>query len=268
MKTEIIDWADVEPAAEMPMVHWLAMMTMAQREADLLPPHIGEDLADRTSRADRFCMSLDVKLSRDRLGQTASAAPGAVMKRPREGRPGRQKLSDLVDRGTPETRRKLRADEMAKLHRQGAVDDVHMTAADQIAQVREALGRGLTPGAAPISTRVQGGVAWRDPISRMTQSEQAWWRLRYRPWLIDLIADPITRETKTKRQKFYCAVGLTMAVVCENWTIQEAEQYCGLPTRKGMGRVILRIALDRYALMAGMRSGERMAETRAFENAA
>lgn len=143
-----------------------------------------------------------------------------------------------------------------------------MTAADQIAQVREALGRGLTPGAAPISTRVQGGTAWRDPISRMTQSEQAWWRLRYRPWLVDLIADPVTRETKTKRQKFYCAVGLTMAVVCENWTIQEAEEYCGLPRKMGFGRVILRIALDRYALIAGMRAGERMAETRAFEKAA
>lgn len=270
MKTEIVDWAEVEPAAEMPLPHWLAMLTMGEREAELLPPWMDEGLADRTSLDDRRRMLLDVKLSRDRLVQTACAMPGAQLRRVTKRKaPARgQRLSDLVDRGTPETRKKLRADEMEKLRRQGAVDDVHMTAAEQIAQVREALGRGLTPGAAPISTRVQGGTAWRDPLSRMTGVEQSWWRLRYRPWLIDLVSDPITRETKTKRQKFYCSIGLTMAVVCENWTIQEAEQYCGLPKKMGFGRIILRIALDRYALISGLRSGERMAETRAFEDAA
>lgn len=211
---------------------------------------------------------LRVKISRERLAQAAPAFPGYVPQKPvkRRGR-NAHKVGEAIDRGTAETRAKLKADQVQTLFRRGTLDKVHVEAAERIAAVREALGRGLAPGAAQIGDRVQGGGAFRDPLQRMSEREGRWWLGEYRPWLADLVSDPICRVTKTKRQVFNCSIGFTMAVVVENWCLADAEDYCRIPRNMGVGAVLLRIALDRYALIAGLRNGAKVNEIAAFEKA-
>lgn len=255
MKTEIIDWTGVEAASPYPLPVWLDLLTAGERAA-------------RDRRIESAMRMGFVKMSRETLAQTAPAFPGFVSRKPvkRRGR-NAHKVGEAIDRGTAETRAKLKADQVQALFRRGTLDKVHVEAAERIAAVREALGRGLAPGAAQIGDRVQGGGAFRDPLQRMSEREGRWWLGEYRPWLADLVSDPICRVTKTKRQVFNCAIGFTMAVVVENWCIEEAEDYCKLPRNLGVGRCILRIALDRYALIAGLRSGAKVNEIAAFEKA-
>jgi len=256
MKTEIIDWTGVEAPSAYPLPAWLDLLSASER-------------GERDKRIASAARMGFVKISQERLAQTAPAFPGFVSRKPvkRRGK-NAAKVGEAVDRGTPQTRAKLKTDQVQALFRRGTLDQVHVAAADRIASVREALGRGLTPGAAVIGTRVQGGAAFRDPMQRMNEREGKWWLEEYRPWLADLVSDPIYRETKTKRQVFYCAIGFTMAIVVDNWCLADAEDYCGIPRNMGVGAVLLRIALDRYALIAGMRAGEKTSGIRAFEKVA
>ncbi|MFN4229831.1 hypothetical protein [Parvibaculum sp.] len=255
-KTEIIDWSGVEAPSAWPLPVWLDLLTSAER-------------GERDKRMASAVRMGFVKVSRETLAQTAPAFPGYAARKPvkRRGK-NAHRVGEAIDHGTAQTRAKLKADQVKSLYRRGTLDQVHVTAAERIAAVREALGRALTPGAALISDRVQGGGAFRDPLQRMGEREGRWWLNEYRPWLLDLVNDPIIRETKTKRQVFYCAVGFTMAVVVDNWCVQEAEEFCRLPTKKGIGQVLLRIALDRYALIAGLRSGEKTSGFAGLDEAA
>lgn len=255
MKTEEIDWTGVEAASPYPLPVWLDLLTAGERAA-------------RDRRIESAARMGFVKVSRETLAQTAPAFPGFTSRKPvkRRGR-NAHKVGEAVDRGTAETRAKLKADQVQALFRRGTLDKVHVEAAERIAAVREALGRGLAPGAAQIGDRVQGGAAFRDPLQRMSEREGRWWLAEYRPWLADLVSDPICRVTKTKRQVFNCAIGFTMAVVVENWCLADAEDYCRMPRNMGVGAVLLRIALDRYALIAGLRSGAKVREIAAFEKA-
>lgn len=270
-KTEIIDWSGVEAPSAWPLPVWLDLLTSAER-------------GERDKRAEAARRMGFVKISRDRLAQTAPAFPGYASPKPAKRRASTKKAGKAKkgkgeasaadidgegkDRGTAQTRAKLKADQVQSLYRRGTLDRVHVEAAERIASVREALGRGLTPGAALISDRVQGGGAFRDPLQRMGEREGRWWLQEYRPWLLDLVNDPIIRETKRKRQVFYCAIGFTMAVVVDNWCIADAEDHCRIPRNMGLGAVLLRIALDRYALIAGLRSGEKTRDFAGFEKAA
>lgn len=255
MKTEIIDWTGVEAQSPFPLPVWLDLLTSAERR----------DLDHRLASAQRMGF---VKVSQDRLAQTAPAFPGFTSRKPvrRRGRTT-HRAAEAIDHGTPETRAKLKVDQVQSLYRRGTLDQVHVAAAERIAAVREALARGLSPAAAQLGDRVQGGGAFRDPLQRMSEREGRWWLGEYRPWLADLVNDPIVRVTKTKRQVFNCAIGFTVAVVVENWCLADAEDHCNIPRNMGVGAVLLRIALDRYALIAGLRSGEKLNEIAAFEKA-
>ncbi|MDP3327851.1 hypothetical protein [Parvibaculum sp.] len=273
MKTEIIDWTGVEAPTDFALPVWIDLLTSVETTGI----HPGALRPDLTLDQHRSTM-LRVKISRARLAQTAPAFPGYASQKPekRRGavkRPGKgggknaDKVAPGDDTGTPQTRKKLKADQVDALYRRGTLDLVHVAAAERIATVREALGQGLTPGAVQIGERVQGGGLFRDPLQRMSQTEGRWWLDEYRPWLVDLVSDPIERVTATKRQVFNCAVGFTMAVVIENWCVADAEDYCRIPRNHGLGTVLLRIALDRYALIAGLRSGAKASETAAFAKA-
>lgn len=255
MRTEFIDWTGVETQSPFPLPVWLDLLTSAERR----------DLDDRLASARRMGF---VKVSRERLAQTAPAFPGFVSRKPvrRRGR-NAHRAAEAIDQGTAETRAKLRVDQVQSLYRRGTLDQVHVAAAERIAAVREALARGLSPAAAQLGDRVQGGGAFRDPLQRMSEREGRWWLGEYRPWLQDIVNDPIVRVTKTKRQVFNCAIGFTMAVVVDNWCIEEAEDYCRMPRNLGVGRCVLRIALDRYALIAGLRIGVKVNEIAGFEKA-
>lgn len=255
MRTEFIDWTGVEAQSAFPLPVWVDLLTSGERH----------EMDRRRAAAQRMGF---VKVSRERLAQTAPAFPGFVSRKPvrRRGRNG-HKVAEAIDQGTPETRAKLKVDQVQSLYRRGVLDQVHVAAAERIAAVREALARGLSPAAAQLGDRVQGGGAFRDPLQRMSEREGRWWLDEYRPWLADLINDPIVRETKTKRQVFNCAIGFSMAIVIENWCLADAEDYCNIPRNMGLGAVLLRITLDRYALIAGLRSGEKLNEIAAFEKA-
>ncbi|MBX3488881.1 hypothetical protein [Parvibaculum sp.] len=257
MKTEIIDWTGVVAPSGFPLPVWIDLLTSGERGA----------VERRGAAAVRMGF---VKVSEARLMNAAPAFPGFQAGRPpkRRGR-NAHKVAAAVDRGTPETRAKLRADVVAGLFRRAALDAVHVTAANRIASVREALGRGLTPGAVQLGERVDGGGGqFRDPMARMSASEGRWWLGEYRPWLLDLVGDPPVRVTARKRQVMLCAIGLTMAVVVDNWGVQEAEEFCGLPRKMGVGQALLRVALDRYALIAGLRSGAKITEFAGLSDAA
>lgn len=264
--SEIINWAGVEAPSPFPLPAWIDLLASGERAGI----HPGALRADKTL-AEHHEILLKIKLSRERLAQAAPAFPGYAAQKPakRRGR-NAHKVGGAVDRGTPETRAKLRADVVAGLFRRSALDAVHVTAAVRIGAVREALGRGLTPGAVQLGERVDGGggTMFRDPMARMSASEGRWWLGEYRPWLLDLVGDPPVRVTARKRQVMLCAVGLTMAVVIDNWGVQEAEEFCGLPRKMGVGQALLRIALDRYALIAGLRSGAKITEFAGFSDAA
>lgn len=170
---------------------------------------------------------------------------------------GVREIDSAVDRGTAETRGKLRADVIGKLHDGGHLRDEHVTAAEEISQLVMAFMRGLFPSSRPLDgTRGGGGKGARqflDPADRLNLWEARKWSQCYAPWSREMGAQWIScRRGRLNR------LGLVWAVVLDNIGPRQLEQTHGM--RHGTARKVLAEALWRYAEISGIWRGRRWGE--------
>ena len=182
-----------------------------------------------------------VKISQDRLAQAVRGLPAFD-----QDRTARQQSAGAA---TPQTLGKLKKDVCLKLLGKGILENEHLTAVEEMRDVSEAftLSGGIPSWA---RDRVDGGGVFQDPLDRISPSVRRMWKLCYRPWLLDLVQDPIRRETRSGTHVYVGAPGFVYAVVVDNIGLQQAERGLGLPVRMGYGGLILRFALDRYCELA------------------
>lgn len=208
-----------------------------------------------------------VRASRARLDAARGTMPGLQPRYlvPTDG--GRLEAMTAEERqaepATPQTRRKLRASVIDRLHRQGALSDLHVRAAEEIESVWMALGRSLQPRGSTYEARVSGG-GWREPLERLSAREYEALTRRYGPWVRDLQAAPIRYESSRQKVIYSCASGIAVAVAVHNAGLSEIEHECRFPRDKGHVQMILRIALDRYSWLAGWHRGEKIEVFSAF----
>lgn len=129
---------------------------------------------------------------------------------------GVREIDGPVDRGTPETRGKLRADVIRKLHRQGHLRDEHVAAAEEISRLVLAFMRGLFPSSRPLDGTRGGGAKravrrYLDPADRLSLWEARQWSQAYAPWSREMGAEWVAcRRGRLNR------LGLVWAVVLDN----------------------------------------------------
>lgn len=212
--------------------------------------------------AQRYGQGL-AKVAKQRLAAAGAALPG-LRPRDAEGLTAEERRAGAA---TPQTRAKLKADVILKLYRQGRIEQAHVRAAEEIRDVYEGLARGMQP-ATHVVMRVDGGQ-WRDPLQRMTSWERDRFDARYLPWLLDLVTGPPERQRGQRRVVYRCALWLAMAVVVHNHGVKSAARRCRIDhLQNGMGTALLRIVLDRYAMLAGFRAGENLNENLELNRAA
>lgn len=144
------------------------------------------------------------------------------------------------DRGTPETRRKVRACVVSEYVHRGQLRPHHDVAAGELRMVWHAIQRGLFTGCAGFEPSI-GGNGFVDPIDRMTEYERGCWERHFGPWMTWAARRQVGSTTMAD---------VIMAVVVDNERVRELEGRL----RLGHGRVMraLRTGLDRYAEIAGM----------------
>jgi hypothetical protein len=171
---------------------------------------------------------------------------------------GVREIDSPVDRGTDQTRAKLRADVIGKLHDGGHLRDEHVTAAEEISQLVLAFMRGMFPSSRPLDGTRGGGNKggtrqFLDPADRMNLWEARKWSECYAPWSREMGAQWVScRRGRLNR------LGLVWAVVLDNVGPRQLEQTHGM--RHGTARRILAEALWRYAEISGIWRGRRWEE--------
>ncbi len=98
----------------------------------------------------------------------AQQAQDARRRRQRLGL-GVREVDSPVDRGTPETRAKLRADVIKKLHNGGHLRDEHVAAAEEISRLVLAFMRGLFPSSRPLDGTRGAGAKGSAPGASSTR---------------------------------------------------------------------------------------------------
>ena len=116
----------------------------------------------------------------------AQRAQAAHQQRVRLGL-GVREVGSPVDHGTDQTRAKLRADVIGKLHDGGHLRDEHVAAAEEISRLVLAFMRGLFPSSRPLDGTRGGGTkggsqSFLDPADRMNLWEARKWSECYAPW--------------------------------------------------------------------------------------
>lgn len=171
---------------------------------------------------------------------------------------GVREVENQVDRGTAQTRAKLRTDVIRKLHDGGHLRDEHVTAAEEISRLVLAFMRGMFPSSRPLDGTTGGGNkrgprSFLDPADRMNLWEARKWSECYAPWSREMGAAWVScRRGRLNR------LGLVWAVVLDNAGPRQLEQTHGM--RHGAARKILAEALWRYAEISGIWRGRRMDE--------
>lgn len=203
---------------------------------------------------------LAVKLAKARLRDAALAMPC--------WHPDKRRLAIEAGNATPETRAKVKRDVCESLvkRKQPLLDKEHLLAVEEIRDIHAAWARiGYASG--NFAMRVDGGKMG-DPLDRIPARVARAYQRNYLPWLRELAAEPIEQETPQLRRVFLCAPLFAVAIVVDNLGLNDAERRFGFPRDKGLGGVVLRIALERYLLWMQMKRLDKAAETRAFDEAA
>jgi len=165
---------------------------------------------------------------------------------------GVREIDSPVDRGTEQTRAKLRTDVIGKLRDGGHLRDEHVAAAEEINRLVLAFMRGLFPSSRPLDgTRGGAGKGARhflDPADRMNLWEARKWSECYAPWSREMGDQWLScRRGRLNR------LGLVWAVVLDNMGPRQLEQTHGM--RHGTARKVLAEALWRYAEISGIWGG-------------
>lgn len=200
-----------------------------------------------------------VKQSKERMRSAALALPALD--------PGKRQRLFEAGEATPETRAKRRSDVCLGLLRRELLDKEHLTAVEEMREIHWAWSKvGYASGM--LGMRVDGGKGPGDPLDRIPEHVARTYQLIYLPWLRELVDDPITQRTATMERRFVIAPALVALVVIDNVGLNAAEKRCGVPKDKGLGSIVLRIALERYLDWKANRPRDETAETQAFGNAA
>lgn len=145
---------------------------------------------------------------------------------------------------TPETVAKLKTDSVRKLVGRG-ITEPQWEAAQEIRHIREALGRGLFPcrTLGKEMDMVRSSDGFRDPLDRLTRSEERMYYDHYRPWIKE--AEQAARFGKGQ----ITFLNVIEVVVIDNYAVRAADKMLGI--RNGSAQDILRQSLQRYAEIAG-----------------
>jgi hypothetical protein len=184
----------------------------------------------------------------------AQRAQAAHQRRVRLGL-GVREVDSPVDRGTEQTRAKLRTDVICKLHDGGDLRDEHVAAAEEINRLVLAFMRGLFPSSRPLDGTRGGGAKggtrrFLDPADRLSLWEARKWSECYAPWSREMGEAWVScRRGRLNR------LGLVWAIVLDNMGPRQLEQIHGM--RHGTARKVLAEALWRYAEISGIWRGRR-----------
>lgn len=154
----------------------------------------------------------------------------------------RQPVVERID-ATPETRKKLRFDVIARLQHTGQLRSEHILAAQEIRTVWEALTRGIFHGLSdtPHQPHMRAGAS--DPLDRLSEAEEIMWRTRYRPWTHEMATAVFGGAHVTRLQ-------LVLDIVVDNYGLREVEEMYKMQRGTSATRH-LKAALHRYAEIAG-----------------
>jgi len=144
--------------------------------------------------------------------------------------------------------RKLRKDVLDKLFQRGALDRIHVIAAQEIERAWRAIHR------QNFSTS-----NWRefvdeqrrapDILGKLQGQEYQLIRRRFAPWLFDIHRHPIIIEFSDQQIKYPNSRDIVMEILADNLGPSQADRKFGI--RKGASQRILRVSLDRYCSIAG-----------------
>lgn len=162
------------------------------------------------------------------------------------------------DGGTEQTRRKLKADVVARLFRQGKIARGHQQAADEIEELQHALLASLLPSKWPREKRIfrtTGPRDYRDPISRLSPRRLRIFQEHYAPWVHWLQAEPVRIAMPAaggiRIVGYRNPLPLVTDIVVDNRALREVEERYELPAGKGHAALVLRMSLGRYCQIAG-----------------
>ena len=135
---------------------------------------------------------------------------------------------------------KARRDPLARLRKDGTLDDNHLAAAGEIEDVFEALSVSYFPRRPHLGGRkivVKGFPRQRLPASMLEPFD------RYRPWAEETGAIRITPEVTV--------LGATLHAVVDGWRLRDIEKLCCKAQGHGFAGAMLKDSLDRYVEHAG-----------------
>lgn len=163
--------------------------------------------------------------------------------------------ADMGEGPTPETRAKLRPDTVEALYRKGTIGEEERTAAGEIRDVYEALGRGLTPQAMDLrdaGPRARApGTRFAAGLERMPDRLYRLWRRKYQAWVEECGAVRVVESNLID----YNLARLALDVIVEGKSLREIERTYGL--RNGSLSAKLVEALERWCALGRGGNGAR-----------
>jgi hypothetical protein len=148
---------------------------------------------------------------------------------------------------TPETRRKLKPDTIGALYRKGTIGEAERAAAEEIRDVFEALGRGLTPQAVDhrsAAPRNRGTTtSFSVGLERMPGRLYGLWQRKYQTWAEDCGAVQLVQSNVVE----YSQARLALDVIVDGKSLREIERGFGL--RNGSLSPRLVEALEKWSAL-------------------
>lgn len=151
---------------------------------------------------------------------------------------------------TKETARKLRADVIGRMWKQGSLDAYQHEAAREVAEIYMAVMRALMPCRDPDAVIVDGGnKQYATPLERIPGRIYVAYRLRYKPFAERAGIREFTRDAHAAR---ITVLQLVLDVALDNNGTSQLDKRYGL--RKGSCKAQLMAALDEYCYLAGWKN--------------
>lgn len=150
--------------------------------------------------------------------------------------------------GTKQTRRKIKADVISRLLKQGYIERIHQSAAMEIHDVQVALMMCFLPTKGT-ELRVDSSPNRAHPLDRLGERHEYAFRHRYTPWVKSMMAEPVEFQDVSGRYAYRHGLAIVTEVVLDNVGTREIEDRHGV--RHGHARKVVRGGLERYCIVAG-----------------